>query len=75
MTSLKYHLDYNFLKDKVLYVEIEAFLLVEILYTGYKKIIKKIKINTIVKPLASSLRSESKKNNMGCYNIVIWLRI
>jgi len=31
---------------------------VEILYTGYKK--KKKIINTIVKPLASSLRSESK---------------
>jgi len=27
----------NLLKDKVLYVEIEAFLLVDILYTGYKK--------------------------------------
>jgi len=31
------------LKDKVLYVEIEELLLVEILYTGYKK-----KINTNV---------------------------
>jgi len=30
----------NLLKDKVLYVEIKALLLVGILYTGYKKSIK-----------------------------------
>jgi len=55
MTSLKYHLDL-LLKYKVLYyVEIEA-LLVDILYTGYKK----KQISTIVKPKASLFHSESK---------------
>jgi len=41
------------------YVEIEAILLVEILYTVQKKKLKKNKLN-IVKPLVSSLRLESK---------------
>ena len=48
----------------------KALLLVDILYTGYKK---KNKVNTIVKPvttIASSLRSES--NNYFSYFVVIY---
>ena len=64
----------NLLKDKVLYVEIEEPLPVEILYTGYEKKKKNknnknIKINTIVKPLASSLHSESK-NKLDIYTVL-----
>jgi hypothetical protein len=51
----------NLLKEKLPIVKIGALFLVEKLFTGKKKNKKTKKINIIVKPQASSLRSESEK--------------
>ena len=49
----------NFLKEKVLFIEIGALLPVANLFTVKKKKEKRKKINIIVKPIHFSLRSES----------------